>query len=357
MSSFAAATMERAPESTPVTAPHFDNFEFDPIVEQLPPNQFPGATGRRRKEYSEDFERSTANGRKPGTRAWDRENLVPLVWLAKDISEKAAEPEYVGRHRKESRWNRLSIRAKAVGAAAITAIGLFTVASPDVNESTRSEVVQSETNRADILGPTAAETHKDTDNKKPKATPNSDAAPKPAPEGVSFNESGMAFPLRITKKELAEGASANGYWEKWCNKSLDNCHHNYNAADIMAPEGTDVLAVVKGEVQRVGDTTVTIVSEDGRTVFFNQHLDGNSIEVEPGEIVEAGEKIAEVGDEKDAFGTPEHLHLDAMATAHLTPGEDGRYRRPACAGASCSDLPFIDIQELLVEAAEGLPEE
>ena len=57
------------------------------------------------------------------------------------------------------------------------------------------------------------------------------------------------FPLLTTQAAIRRGSqTATGQFETWCYTSLTNCHHGYNAADIMAPTGTPALAPVSGVV-------------------------------------------------------------------------------------------------------------
>jgi murein DD-endopeptidase MepM/ murein hydrolase activator NlpD len=93
-------------------------------------------------------------------------------------------------------------------------------------------------------------------------------------------------------------------------------HHQGN--DIMAEEGTPVLALIGGRVERVGwtfysGTRVGIRGTDGRYYFY-AHLSEVGPGITEGSLVETGGWIGRVGStgygppgERDRF--PPHLHL------------------------------------------------
>lgn len=164
--------------------------------------------------------------------------------------------------------------------------------------------------------------------------------------GDAFTVDGMAFPLIATEELIKKGSQIGNGRGVWCYKAATNCHHDYNAADIMAPPGTVVVAATDGEVTsaRVGANgarcekrdTITIRPADGDGVWFYTHLKNGSSVVKNGQKVKAGDKLAAVGPSGAADCTAPHLHIDHLpkpATA-----------RVSCASAACKSKGFVDIQ-------------
>lgn len=159
----------------------------------------------------------------------------------------------------------------------------------------------------------------------------------------------FTFPLKTTQATIKKGVDGS----VWCSESLENCHHDYNAADIFAETGTPIVAAKPGKV--VNKTTdactnhsvgcnVSIKGDDG-LLYYYAHMSEHAT-VEIGQQVSAGEQLGGVGTNVTAMGTTRHLHFD------ITRGNF----RPACAGAACNDRDFINSQPLLVPAFKELPE-
>ncbi len=171
-------------------------------------------------------------------------------------------------------------------------------------------------------------------------SPSSTCASQEGGTGVSAD--GFVFPLRTNQQTIKS--------KGWCFESQSNCHHDYNAADIFAPTGTEVIAARGGQVILVksGPTRIAIKADDGN-IYYYTHMGAGTAVVSKGQTVAAGATLGRVGTKADAAGTPEHLHIDIL------PGD--RYdNRPGCAGSACSSLPFINIQPPLTEAFKNLPE-
>ncbi len=157
----------------------------------------------------------------------------------------------------------------------------------------------------------------------------------------------ITFPL-ITTKSLVR----NNKPYPWCSKNTTNCHHDYNAADIMIAEGTTVIAAVGGTVGHTSSTpgrsaSLAILGDD-KNVYFYQHMAPGSLLVARGQKVAAATQIGKIGNTAAAFGTPTHLHFDMQPPPATS--------RPGCAGASCKAYTFLEVQPLLIEAFNGLPE-
>ncbi|MAM85995.1 MAG: hypothetical protein CME36_01640 [unclassified Hahellaceae] len=91
----------------------------------------------------------------------------------------------------------------------------------------------------------------------------------------------------------------------------------HHGVDIFAPRGTAVLAVADGTIARTGDTPLgglhvwqRAASQGHR--YYYAHLD--SISVQQGDRVKAGDEIGTVGNTGNARLTPPHLHFGVYAT-------------------------------------------
>jgi len=105
-------------------------------------------------------------------------------------------------------------------------------------------------------------------------------------------------------------------------------HHDYPAADIFAPCGSEVVAVTNGVVQELsrtdnwnskvnsGDTRgglfVSLVGADG-VRYYGSHMREVDPSIEPGTAVRSGQRLGAVGDTGDAKGVGCHLHFGLSA--------------------------------------------
>ncbi|HEX8320367.1 M23 family metallopeptidase [Longimicrobium sp.] len=88
----------------------------------------------------------------------------------------------------------------------------------------------------------------------------------------------------------------------------------HNAIDIMAPQGSPVVAAADGVIHRLrtggmGGITIYQVGEDGRTLFYYAHLERYAAGIREGQRVRRGEVIAYVGDTGNAGPGNYHLHF------------------------------------------------
>lgn len=174
---------------------------------------------------------------------------------------------------------------------------------------------------------------------KPQLPPQCDDA-----AGGVGSAGGFVFPLKITKSVITKGSDGM----VWCFKSMTNCHHDYNAADIFAPTGTLVIAAVGGRVATAHATssvghTAAIVGNDN-VLYYYAHM--GALRVSAGQNVKAGDPVGLVGTRADAMGTPTHLHFDNLP---------GAKSRPSCSGAACASIGTINVQPKLVPAFQQLP--
>jgi murein DD-endopeptidase MepM/ murein hydrolase activator NlpD len=157
----------------------------------------------------------------------------------------------------------------------------------------------------------------------------------------------LVFPLVTSKSTIR-----NHKPYSWCFDSQTNCHHDYNAADIMISEGTQVIAAAPGKVVLARSTprhaaSVAILGDD-KHVYFYQHLAPGSLSVANQQQVAAQAPLGKVGDRRAAFNTPPHLHFDMQPPPATN--------RPGCSGAACRSVNFLNVQPPLIEAFNTLPE-
>jgi peptidoglycan LD-endopeptidase LytH len=98
----------------------------------------------------------------------------------------------------------------------------------------------------------------------------------------------------------------------------------HHAIDIMAANGTPVLAAADGKIEklfqsRLGGTTIYERSADGGTVYYYAHLDHYAPTLVEGQAVKAGQEIAAIGSTGDAYPSAPHLHFEIH---RMVPGEN-----------------------------------
>jgi murein DD-endopeptidase MepM/ murein hydrolase activator NlpD len=146
-------------------------------------------------------------------------------------------------------------------------------------------------------------------------TVNPPAAPPVAiAEGLEVGPAGLAIPVvGIKASQLSDTfdqARANG--------------RRHDAIDIMAPEGTPVLAAADGTVEKLffshggGGITIYVRSPDQRWIYYYAHLSAYAPGLAEGQQVKRGQVIARVGHTGDASAAGPHLHL---AINQMAPGE------------------------------------
>lgn len=157
------------------------------------------------------------------------------------------------------------------------------------------------------------------------APPIPDLATKPefddsVPVTISADGS-FAFPLLVTYEDIVAGLGGTDADSRWCYWLTHNCHHDYNAADILVPTGTPVVAPENGMVVKAGpnngwrNMTVKLQVAPGRCDLF-MHMLPDSLAVGVGENVAQGQLIGRVGTADDAInrrtgsGTIPHLHIE-----------------------------------------------
>lgn len=141
------------------------------------------------------------------------------------------------------------------------------------------------------------------------------APPVTIAEGVIVGPAGLAIPVAgVKSKELVDTytqARAGGA-------------RRHDAIDIMAAEGTAVVAAADGAVEKLffskggGGITIYVRSPDQRWVYYYAHLQGYAPGLAEGQQVKRGQVIGRVGATGNASASGPHLHL---AINRMEPGE------------------------------------
>ena len=124
-------------------------------------------------------------------------------------------------------------------------------------------------------------------------------------EGVEVGPAGLAIPVAgIKAAQLSDTytqARAGGA-------------RRHDAIDIMAAEGTPVIAASDGEVEKLfnsaqGGLTVYVRSPDRRWTYYYAHLQGYAPGLREGQQVKRGQVIGRVGHTGNANPAGPHLHF------------------------------------------------
>jgi murein DD-endopeptidase MepM/ murein hydrolase activator NlpD len=144
----------------------------------------------------------------------------------------------------------------------------------------------------------------------PKAQP-----PVTLAEGIIVGPAGLAIPVQGVKPaELTDTytqARAGGA-------------RTHDAIDIMAPEGTPVLAAADGTVEKLffsnggGGITIYVRSPDARWTYYYAHLQGYAPGLAEGQHIRRGQLLGRVGHTGNANAEGPHLHF---AINRMEPGE------------------------------------
>jgi peptidoglycan LD-endopeptidase LytH len=98
----------------------------------------------------------------------------------------------------------------------------------------------------------------------------------------------------------------------------------HNAIDIMAPEGTPVVAAAEGVVEKLylsrggGGITVYVRSPDRQWIYYYAHLQEYAPGLQEGQRVARGARLGSVGTTGNASTAGPHLHF---AVNRMAPGE------------------------------------
>lgn len=117
--------------------------------------------------------------------------------------------------------------------------------------------------------------------------------------------------------------------------------HAHQGTDILAPDGTPLLAAERGIITQVGSdvlggTKLWVKGESG-TYYYYAHLSAFAEGVASGKLVEAGDVIGFVGTTGNARGGPAHLHFEIHP--------DG--------GSAVNPYPLLKVVDDLAQAAKA----
>jgi murein DD-endopeptidase MepM/ murein hydrolase activator NlpD len=125
-------------------------------------------------------------------------------------------------------------------------------------------------------------------------------------EGVEVGPAGLAIPVA--------GVKADQLVDTFTQARAGGARR-HDAIDIMAPEGTPVLAAAPGTVEKLffsnggGGITIYIRSPDNRWTYYYAHLSAYAPGLAEGQQVQRGQAIARVGHTGDASASGPHLHF------------------------------------------------
>ena len=134
-------------------------------------------------------------------------------------------------------------------------------------------------------------------------------------EGVEVGPAGLAIPVA--------GVKATQLTDTYTQARAGGAR-THDAIDIMAAEGTPVIAAANGRVEKLffsqggGGITVYVRSPDQRWNYYYAHLSAYAPGLAEGQQVRRGQVIARVGHTGDASASGPHLHF---AINRMQPGE------------------------------------
>ena len=125
-------------------------------------------------------------------------------------------------------------------------------------------------------------------------------------ESVEVGPAGLAIPVA--------GVKANQLTDTFT-AAREGGARRHDAIDIMATEGTAVLATAPGTVEKIfesvgrGGLTVYERSDDGRWIYYYAHLASYAPGLAEGQKLQRGSRIGFVGHTGDASPDGSHLHF------------------------------------------------
>jgi peptidoglycan LD-endopeptidase LytH len=125
-------------------------------------------------------------------------------------------------------------------------------------------------------------------------------------EGVEVGPAGLAIPV--------EGIKAEQLTDTFTQARAGGARV-HDAIDIMASEGTPVIAATDGTVEKLfysdggGGNTIYVRSPDQRWTYYYAHLEGYAPGLAEGQQVKRGQVIGRVGHTGNASAEGPHLHF------------------------------------------------
>src|SRR6266550_291137 len=142
------------------------------------------------------------------------------------------------------------------------------------------------------------------------------ALPVAVAEQVVVGPSGLAIPVVGVKADQLTDTFTQAR----------GAGRRHDAIDIMAAEGTPVIAAADGTIEKLffsrggGGITVYERSPDQKWMYYYAHLSAYAAGLAEGQQVKRGQVIARVGHTGDANAAGPHLHF---AINQMAPGERG----------------------------------
>lgn len=165
-----------------------------------------------------------------------------------------------------------------------------------------------------VLGPGAASDSSASENVITETTePDSDPQLVLGPSGLAVPVAGIAVEDLVDTYQQSRAAGARVH----------------NAIDIMAPEGTPVVAAAEGIVQKLyfsrggGGITVYVRSPDRQWIYYYAHLREYAPGLQEGQKVERGDRLGSVGSTGNAHPGGPHLHFAVHQMAPNEPWYEG----------------------------------
>ena len=143
-----------------------------------------------------------------------------------------------------------------------------------------------------------------------------DGAPVAIAEGVVVGPAGLAIPVA--------GIKAEDLTDTYTQARAGGARR-HDAIDIMAPNGTPVVAAAPGTVEKLffsdggGGITLYLRSPDQRWSYYYAHLERYAPGLKEGQKVERGQVIGYVGSTGNASPSGPHLHF---AINRMGPDDD-----------------------------------
>ncbi|AHE54582.1 M23 family metallopeptidase [Sphingomonas sanxanigenens] len=151
----------------------------------------------------------------------------------------------------------------------------------------------------------------------PGAAPPKPAASRNAPAAARRLPVDLGGPMAVP----VAGVRREGLYDSFTEARSGGRIHD--AIDILAPEGTPVVAATAGRVEKLfvsdlGGNTVYIRTPDRRWILYYAHLSGYAAGLREGAMVKRGAPIGTVGSTGNADPAAPHLHF---AIHHARPDE------------------------------------
>ncbi|QIQ86236.1 M23 family metallopeptidase [Erythrobacter sp.] len=131
--------------------------------------------------------------------------------------------------------------------------------------------------------------------------------------------------LRIPVMNVA----ASELSDTFADRRGENSVRLHEAIDIMAPEGTSVVAAAPGTVAKLhrskaGGNAIYVRSPDRRRIYYYAHLAEYAEGLREGQRIRAGQRLGTVGSSGNASPQAPHLHFAILETT-----EDAAWWEPA----------------------------